>query len=57
MNILFILKSFDVGGVEAVTTSLANKFKEEGHQVVLWVFYEGQTTLVDRLNKGKRLNY
>ena len=57
MNILFILKSFDVGGVEAVTTSLANKFKEEGHQVVLWVFYEGQTTLVDRLHKGIRLIY
>ena len=32
MNILFLLKSFEVGGLEVVTTTLANKFQKEGHK-------------------------
>lgn len=36
MNILFTLKSFAVGGVEKVTLQLANKFKEEGHHVLVF---------------------
>ncbi len=40
MNILFLLKSFEIGGVEVVTSILANKFVSEGHQVILWAFYK-----------------
>lgn len=36
MNILFVLKKYDVGGVESVTIHLANKFKEEGHNVCIF---------------------
>lgn len=43
MNILFLLKSFEVGGLEVVTTTLANKFQKEGHKVVIWTFSEGKT--------------
>lgn len=57
MNILFLLKSFDIGGVEVVTTTLANKFKIEGHKVVIWAFKEGETTIADRLSEGIRLIY
>ena len=51
MNILFLLKSYDIGGLEVVTTVLANKFYTEGHHVVIWAFYEGKTSLSNRLNK------
>lgn len=57
MNILFLLKSFEVGGLEVVTATLANKFHAEGHGVVLWAFYEGKTTLADRLDDGIILHY
>ena len=51
MNILFLLKSLDIGGIEVVTSVLANKFVAEGHHVALWVFYEGKTSLADRLDR------
>lgn len=57
MNILFLLKSFDIGGLEVVTTVLANKFYAEGHHVVLWAFYEGDTSLRDRLNNNIPIIY
>lgn len=57
MNILFLLKSFEIGGLEVVTSVLANKFSEEGHNVVLWAFYEGKTSLADRLNDCVRIFY
>lgn len=50
MNILFLLKSLEVGGLEVVTVVLANKFKKEGNNVVLWAFYESNTSLRDRLD-------
>ena len=49
-RILFLSKSCDIGGVEIVTVELANKFVIEGHNVVIWDFYNGLTTLRDRLN-------
>ena len=55
MNILFLLKSFEVGGLEVVTTTLANKFQKEGHKVVLWTFSEGKTSLVSRLDENVKL--
>lgn len=57
MNILFLLKSFEIGGLEVVTSVLANKFSDEGHNVVLWAFYEGKTSLADRLNDSVRIFY
>ena len=33
MNILFLLRSLDIGGLEVVTATLANKFAIEGHCV------------------------
>lgn len=57
MDILFLLKSLDIGGVEVVTSVLANKFVAEGHSVVLWAFYEGKTSLADRLDARVKLIY
>ena len=57
MNILFLLKSFEIGGLEVVTSVLANKFSDEGHNVILWAFYEGKTSLADRLNDRVRIFY
>lgn len=57
MNILFLLKSLDTGGVEVVTATLANKFQEEGHNVFLWSFSEGKNMLINRLNKDVNLIY
>lgn len=57
MNILFLLKSFEIGGLEVVTSVLANKFVDEGHKVFIWAFYEGKTSLKDRLDKRVTLIY
>lgn len=57
MNILFLLKSFGIGGVEVVTAVLANKFVAEGHNVVLWAFYEDKLSLSERLDKRIKLLY
>ena len=57
MNILFLLKSFEIGGLEVVTSVLANKFVNEGHNVTLWAFYEGKTSLKDRLDSRVTIIY
>ncbi len=57
MNILFLLKSFEIGGLEVVTSVLANKFVIEGHNVVIWAFFEGKTSLKDRLDSRVDLMY
>ena len=57
MNILFLLKSLVIGGVEIVTSVLANKFVAEGHNVVLWAFYEGETSVEDRLDSRVAIIY
>lgn len=49
MNILFLLKSLDVGGLEIVTSTLANKFVEEGHNVTIFSFFQTKTSIEDRL--------
>lgn len=51
MNILFILKSLETGGVEVVTATLANKFKEEGHNVFLFSFSKGNNTIASQITK------
>ena len=57
MNMLFLLKSYGIGGVEVVTAVLANKFVAEGHNVVLWAFYEEKLSLSERLDKRIKLLY
>lgn len=38
MNILFIFRTFNAGGVEIVSSCLANKFIKEGHDVSIFYF-------------------
>ena len=38
MSILFLLRSLDIGGLEVVTATLANKFAVEGHCVSVFAF-------------------
>lgn len=55
MNILFLLRSLNVGGVEVVTATLANKFAQEGHYVHVFAFEKRSGLLVNRLNEGVHL--
>ena len=40
-----------------MTSVLANKFVAEGHDVTLWAFYKGKTSLEERLDKRVNLVY
>lgn len=53
MNVLFVLRSIgdNLGGVEIVTITLANKFVEEGHDVFIFLFTKGDFDLSNRLNE------
>ena len=51
MNILFLLKSLGVGGVEIVTATLANKFVEEGHHICIYAFEKRSGMLIDYLHQ------
>lgn len=44
MNILFLLKTYDLGGVEVVSTVLARKFIDAGHKVIVFAFEKGKGT-------------
>lgn len=57
MNILFYTRTFGIGGVTIVTLTLANKFKQEGHNVTIWAFYEGKESSASRLVNGIDLIY
>lgn len=50
MNILFILKSLDIGGLEIVTATLANKFIKEGHNITIFSFLQAKNSIGNRLN-------
>ena len=52
MNILFLLRTLDIGGVEVVTATLANKFLVEKHGVSVFVFEEGTGKVKDRFAPG-----
>lgn len=45
MNILFLTKSFGIGGVEIVTLTLAKEFKRQGHDVGIFAFYKADEIL------------
>ena len=51
MNILFLIKYFNIGGIEVVSSVLANKLCEEGNNVTFVCFYEPEQTMVQRLDK------
>lgn len=55
MNILFLLKSLNTGGLEVVTAVLANKFALEGHGVWIFSFLEGTKAIAHRLDKQVKL--
>ena len=42
MNILFLMKVFEVGGQEVVTATLANTFVKNNHHVVIASFNQPQ---------------
>lgn len=48
MNILFLLKSLEIGGLEVVTSVLANKFAKEGHNVCVYSFLGGEHSIAER---------
>lgn len=45
MNILFLLKSLNFGGLEIVSSTLANKFVSQGHKVFIFIFFRPKTLL------------
>lgn len=51
MNILFLLKSLETGGLEVVTSVLANKFVTEGHRICVFAFLSGKNSIANRLNE------
>lgn len=52
MNILFLLRGTGIGGLEVVTSVLANKFVKEGHHVDIFIFRKEEgNSIVDRFDK------
>lgn len=49
MNILFLTKSFGIGGVEVVTMTLAKTFAKHGHHVGIFSFYRADDILEKQL--------
>lgn len=56
MNILFLLKSLETGGLEVVTAVLANKFVTEGHNVCVFSFLGGKNSIAKRFDERIRLS-
>lgn len=50
MNILFLMKVFEVGGQEVVTSVLADTFVKRGHKVTLVSFLSPSESIINRLN-------
>ncbi len=55
MNLLFLLKSLETGGLEVVTAVLANKFVAEGHDVSVFSFLGGKYSIAKRFDKKIQL--
>lgn len=49
-NVLFLLKGLETGGLEVVTSVLANKFIAEGHGVSVFSFLGGKPSVADRFD-------
>lgn len=52
VNILFLLRSLDIGGLEVVTAVLANKFFAEGHRVSIYAFEKRNGKVLSRFAEG-----
>ncbi len=50
MNILFLMKVFEIGGQEIVTATLAKSFVDHGHNVSIAVFNKPNPQMVARLD-------
>lgn len=51
MNILFLTRTFGIGGVSIVTVNLANEFVKQGHHVSIVTCADAQgPSIIDRLN-------
>lgn len=56
MNILFLLRGTGIGGLEVVTSVLANKFVKEGHHVDIFIFRKEEgNSIVDRFDKDVKV--
>lgn len=55
MNILFLLKSLETGGLEVVTSVLANEFIAKGHTVCVFSFLGGKNSIAKRFDKKVKL--
>ena len=55
MNILFLLKSLEIGGVEVVTAVLANEFIKHGHNVFVFSFLEGKNSVSNRFDDNIKI--
>ena len=56
MNILFLLRGTGIGGLEVVTSVLANKFVKEGHHVDIFIFHKEEgNSIVDRFDKDVKV--
>lgn len=51
MNILFLLRSLDIGGLEVVTAVLANKLVSEGHHISVFAFEKRSGKVMERFGK------
>lgn len=51
MRILFLMKYFEVGGQEVVTSTLASKFLDHQHDVTIVSFNKPSETMLERLDK------
>lgn len=54
MNILFVLKVLEIGGLEIVSSVLANRFSAQGHRVVVFAFTRGEGKTIDGLDDSVR---
>lgn len=63
MNILFLLRSLDIGGLEVVTAVLANKFQKERHNVFVFAFEKRSGNVINHFDSqipiiiGKEYKY
>lgn len=55
MNILFLLKSLETGGLEVVTSVLANEFVKSGHTVCIFSFLGGKNSIDKRFDRQIKL--
>lgn len=55
MNILFLMKLYDVGGIEVVAATLASSFVRHGHHVVIATFHAPNALTVSRTDERVRI--